>query len=36
MEYKEAIQLLGVAPGTFDSWAQEVRSAAGKDRSRCG
>ncbi len=36
MEYKEAIKLVGVAPGTFDYWAQEVKRAAGKEFSRCG
>ena len=36
MEYREAIKLVGVAPGTFDYWAQEVKRAAGKEFSRCG
>jgi hypothetical protein len=36
MEYKNAIRLVGVADGTLDYWAQEVKRAAGREFSLCG
>jgi hypothetical protein len=36
MEYKNAIKLVGVADGTFDYWAQEVKRATGREFPRCG
>jgi hypothetical protein len=36
MEYRNAIQLVGVAEGRFDYWVQEVKRSAGCAFSRCG
>jgi hypothetical protein len=36
MEYREAINLVGVSAGTFDYWVQEVKRATGKEFARCG
>ena len=36
VEYRRAITLVGVAPGTFDYWTQEVKRAIGRDCSRTG
>jgi hypothetical protein len=35
-EYKTAIRLVGVAPGTFDYWYREVKRALGAEFSRTG
>jgi hypothetical protein len=36
VEYRNAIPLVGVAAGTFDYWAQEVKRAVGGEFSRTG
>jgi hypothetical protein len=36
VEYRRAIEMLGVSSGTFDWWAQEVKKAAGKEFLRSG
>jgi hypothetical protein len=36
MEYREAINLVGVSAGTFDYWVQGVKRATGKEFARCG
>jgi hypothetical protein len=36
IEYRRAITLVGVAPGTFDYWTQEVKRAIGCECSRTG
>jgi hypothetical protein len=35
-EYKTAIRLVGVAPGTFDYWYREVKRSLGAEFSRTG
>lgn len=35
-EYRRAITLCGVAPGTFDYWADEVKKACGREFERTG
>jgi hypothetical protein len=34
--YRQAITMVGVAPGTFDYWTQEVKRSIGRDCSRTG
>jgi len=34
VEYRPAISLVGVAPGTFDYWMGEVKKAVGRECSR--
>ena len=36
VEYRRAIALVGVAPGTFDFWIGEVKRAVGRECSRTG
>jgi hypothetical protein len=36
VEYRRAITLVGVAPGTFDYWSGEVKKAVGRECSRTG
>ena len=36
VEYRQAIALVGVAPGTFDYWMAEVKRAVGRECSRTG
>ena len=36
MEYRVAIAALGVRPGTFDYWAQEIKRAVGPELERAG
>ena len=36
VEYRRAITLVGVAPGTFDYWAREVKRAVGRECLRTG
>jgi hypothetical protein len=36
VEYRRAITLVGVAPGTFDYWMGEVKKAVGRECSRTG
>lgn len=35
-EYRRAITLCGVAPGTFDFWVSEVKKACGREFARTG
>lgn len=35
-EYRRAIALCGVAPGTFDYWMEEVKKACGREFERTG
>lgn len=35
-EYRRAITLCGIAPGTFDYWVEEVKKACGKEFERAG
>jgi hypothetical protein len=36
VEYRRAITLVGVAPGTFDYWLDEVKKACGREFARAG
>ncbi|MGH9714099.1 MAG: hypothetical protein ACRD5M_12450 [Candidatus Acidiferrales bacterium] len=36
VEYRRAVSLVGVAPGTFDYWSREVKRAVGREFSRTG
>ena len=36
VEYRRAITLVGVAPGTFDYWMGEVKRVVGRECSRTG
>ena len=36
VEYRRAIPLVGVAPGTFDYWSREVKKAVGRECLRTG
>jgi len=36
VEYRRAITLVGVAPGTFDYWAREVKRTVGRECLRTG
>jgi hypothetical protein len=36
VEYRRAITLCGVAPGTFDYWVDEVKKACGREFDRAG
>ncbi|MFZ0641355.1 MAG: hypothetical protein WA020_07250 [Candidatus Acidiferrales bacterium] len=36
VEYRRAITLCGVAPGTFDYWVDEVKKACGREFDRTG
>ncbi len=36
VEYRRAISLVGVAPGTFDYWLDEVKKACGREFDRTG
>ncbi|MFZ0213092.1 MAG: hypothetical protein WBE20_12865 [Candidatus Acidiferrales bacterium] len=36
VEYRRAITLVGVAPGTFDYWLGEVKKACGREFDRAG
>jgi len=36
VEYRRAIALVGVAPGTFDYWMSEVKKAVGRECLRAG
>lgn len=36
VEYRRAITLVGVAPGTFDWWVGEVKKTLGREFDRAG